>query len=86
VLARPIAKDTGWSLAFIVAGLTLGLIVAGLASSIVESPPTIEKLSLAQSGREAPATTACVTVGTADMIEVRHAAPSDGRGEIERGR
>ncbi|GIX49114.1 MAG: MFS transporter [Candidatus Tectimicrobiota bacterium] len=32
VLAKPIAADTGWSLPHVVAGLSLGLLVAGLAS------------------------------------------------------
>lgn len=32
VLAKPIAGDTGWSLAWIVGGLSLGLLVAGIVS------------------------------------------------------
>ena len=32
VLAEPIAGDTGWSLAWIVGGLSLGLLVAGVVS------------------------------------------------------
>ena len=32
VLAKPIADDTGWSLAWVVGGLSLGLLVAGLVS------------------------------------------------------
>ena len=32
VLAKPIADDTGWPLAWIVGGLSLGLLVAGLVS------------------------------------------------------
>lgn len=32
VLARPIAAETGWSLAFVVTGLSLGLVTAGLVS------------------------------------------------------
>lgn len=32
VLAKPIADDTGWSLTWVVGGLSLGLLVAGLAS------------------------------------------------------
>lgn len=35
VLAQPIATDTGWSLSWIVGGLSLGLLVAGLASPMV---------------------------------------------------
>ena len=35
VLAQPIAKDTGWSLSWVVGGLSLGLLVAGLASPLV---------------------------------------------------
>jgi MFS family permease len=35
VLARPIAAETGWSLAFVVAGLSLGLVAAGLVSPSV---------------------------------------------------
>ena len=32
VLAGPVAQDTGWPLAWVVGGLTLGLLVAALAS------------------------------------------------------
>ncbi len=35
VLAKPIADDTGWPLTWIVGGLSLGLLVAGLASPFV---------------------------------------------------
>lgn len=35
VLAKPIADDTGWPLAWIVGGLSLGLLVAGLVSPYV---------------------------------------------------
>ena len=35
VLARPIAADTGWSLAWVVGGLSIGLAVAGLSSPYV---------------------------------------------------
>ena len=31
VLAGPIARDTGWPLAWVVSGLSLGLLAAGLA-------------------------------------------------------
>ena len=32
VLAKPIAEDTGWSLTWVIAGLSLGLLIAGLIS------------------------------------------------------
>ena len=32
VLAQPIASDTGWPLAWVVGGLSLGLLVAGIVS------------------------------------------------------
>ena len=32
VLAKPIASDTGWSLSWVVGGLSLGLLIAGLVS------------------------------------------------------
>jgi len=35
VLAKPIAVDTGWPLTWIVAGLSLGLLIAGLVSPVV---------------------------------------------------
>ncbi|HEY3145999.1 MAG TPA: MFS transporter [Dongiaceae bacterium] len=35
VLAQPIANDTGWPLTWVVGGLSLGLLVAGLASPLV---------------------------------------------------
>lgn len=35
VLAKPVAEDTGWSLSWIVGGLSLGLLIAGLVSPIV---------------------------------------------------
>lgn len=35
VLAKPIVADTGWSLSWVVGGLSLGLLVAGLASPSV---------------------------------------------------
>jgi predicted MFS family arabinose efflux permease len=35
VLAKPIAENTGWSLTWIVAGLSLGLLIAGLVSPLV---------------------------------------------------
>lgn len=35
VLAKPIAADTGWPLTWIVAGLSLGLLIAGLISPLV---------------------------------------------------
>jgi MFS family permease len=35
VLAKPIAADTGWSLTWIVAGLSVGLLIAGFVSPLV---------------------------------------------------
>jgi MFS family permease len=35
VLAKPIAADTGWSLTWVVAGLSIGLLIAGLAAPLV---------------------------------------------------
>lgn len=35
VLAKPIAADTGWPLAWVIAGLSLGLLIAGLVSPLV---------------------------------------------------
>src|SRR5262245_34762073 len=35
VLARPIADDTGWPLSWVVGGLSLGLLVTGLAAPFV---------------------------------------------------
>src|SRR6185369_13201962 len=35
VLAKPVAEDTGWSLSWIVGGLSLGLLIAGLVSPVI---------------------------------------------------
>lgn len=35
VLAKPIAEDTGWPLAWVIGGLSLGLLIAGLISPLV---------------------------------------------------
>jgi MFS family permease len=35
VLAKPIANETGWSLTWVIAGLSLGLLIAGLISPLV---------------------------------------------------
>lgn len=35
VLAKPIAEDTGWPLTWVIAGLSLGLLIAGLISPLV---------------------------------------------------
>src|SRR5688572_23083852 len=35
VLANPIAEDTGWPLTWVVAGLSLGLLIAGIAAPLV---------------------------------------------------
>ncbi len=35
ILARPISVDTGWPFAWVIGGLSLGLVVAGLASRLV---------------------------------------------------
>jgi MFS family permease len=35
VLAKPIAEDTGWPLAWVIAGVSLGLLIAGLISPLI---------------------------------------------------
>ncbi len=45
VLARPIAADTGWPLAWVVGGLSLGLVVSGFAS------PRVGRAIQAEGGR-----------------------------------
>lgn len=35
VLAKPVAEDTGWSLSWVVGGLSLGLLIAGLVSPVI---------------------------------------------------
>jgi len=52
VLAGPIAKDTGWSLSWVAGGLSLGLLIAGLAS------PTVGRYIHRMGGRPVLATSA----------------------------
>lgn len=52
VLAKPIAADTGWPLAWVVGGLSLGLLTAGIAS------PHIGKIIEGRGGRPVLATSA----------------------------
>src|SRR5690348_14507206 len=35
VLAQPIAADTGWPLTWVVSGLSIGLLIAGLVSPLI---------------------------------------------------
>lgn len=35
VLAKPVAEETGWSLSWVVGGLSLGLLIAGLVSPVI---------------------------------------------------
>jgi len=50
VLAKPIAADTGWSMTWIVGGLSLGLLVAGLCA------PTVGRMIQKHGGRPVLAT------------------------------
>ncbi|WP_292368708.1 hypothetical protein [Mesorhizobium sp.] len=54
VLAAPIAADTGWSLASVVAGLSCGLLLAGLVS-----PITGRLISVTAAGRCLPRVRCC---------------------------
>ena len=54
VLALPISRETGWSLGWVVSGLSLGLVVAGLVS------PRVGATIAARGGRPVLATSACL--------------------------
>ncbi|UVF21451.1 MFS transporter [Microvirga terrae] len=60
VLAKPIAADTGWSLGWVVAGLSVGLLAAGLVA------PRVGRTIDAKGGRP-------VLVGSSVMLAAGHA-------------
>lgn len=57
VLARPIAENTGWTLAWIVGGLSLGFLISGLVS------PRVGRLIEARGGRPVLAGSAVLLAG-----------------------
>jgi MFS family permease len=66
VLAKPMASDTGWSLTFVVAGLSIGLVVAGLAS------PSIGRAIERRGGRPLLVIGSCaLAIGLVMLAEAR---------------
>ena len=69
VLARPIAADTGWPLPWVVGGLSLGLLVAGLAS------PRIGRIIERRGGREVMAASAVLLAAGLLMLALAPTLP-----------
>ncbi|MFI5013812.1 MAG: MFS transporter [Hyphomicrobiales bacterium] len=70
VLAKPIAAETGWSLTWIIGGLSLGLLVAGFASPMIGR--TIERMG----GRPVLATSAALLAVGLLILALARSLPS----------
>ncbi len=66
VLAKPIAAETGWSLAWVVGGLSLGLLIAGLVS------PWIGRAISQRGGRPVLAASAVLLAGGLLALALAH--------------
>lgn len=69
VLAQPIHEDTGWSLAWVVAGLSVGLLVAGIVS------PRTGRLIERHGGRPVLAASACLLAAGLAALAVAPTLP-----------
>ena len=66
VLAKPIASDTGWSLSWVVGGLSLGLLIAGLVS------PWVGRAIARQGGRPVLAASAALLAAGLSVLALAH--------------
>jgi MFS family permease len=69
VLAAPIAADTGWSLTWVVGGLSLGLLTAGLVS------PFVGRTIARRGGRPVLAVSACLLAAGLLTLALAHSLP-----------
>jgi MFS family permease len=70
VLAKPIASDTGWSLSWVVGGLSLGLLVAGLVS------PWVGRAIARGGGRPVLAVSAGLLAAGLSALALAHSLPA----------
>jgi MFS family permease len=70
VLAKPIAADTGWSLSWVVGGLSLGLLIAGLVS------PWVGRTIAHRGGRPVLAVSAGLLAAGLSALALSHSLPA----------
>ena len=70
VLANPIAADTGWSLSWVVGGLSLGLLIAGLVS------PWVGRAIARRGGRPVLAVSGGLLAAGLSSLALSHSMPS----------
>jgi MFS family permease len=70
VLAKPIASDTGWALSWVVGGLSLGLLVAGLVS------PWVGRAIARGGGRPVLAVSAGLLAAGLSALALAHSLPA----------
>jgi MFS family permease len=70
VLAKPIAADTGWSLSWVVGGLSLGLLIAGLVS------PWVGRAIAHRGGRPVLAVSAGLLAAGLFALALAHSLPA----------
>jgi MFS family permease len=70
VLAKPISADTGWSLSWVVCGLSLGLLIAGLVS------PWVGRAIAHRGGRPVLAVSAGLLAAGLSALALAHSLPA----------
>ena len=70
VLAKPISADTGWSLSWVVGGLSLGLLIAGLVS------PWVGRAIAHRGGRPVLAVSAGLLAAGLSALALAHSLPA----------